>query len=300
MAMGAGPSGFRTAAARAEYHRLYDEAVALSSVPIEQAEVQTSFGTTHVLTAGDRNKPPLVAMHGLSMSSTMWIPLLPILTASHHVRMLDRVGDLNKSCATTVVPSPSRVVEWIDQSLDALEVERAALVGLSIGSWMSAHYAMARRDRVERLALLAPVGVVSNQHMKWLAAMTFNLRLRPTLASAARSFDTFVMDASRPLLSESPWRPIAQQFIVGTPSFHFNVREPRPMKYSIDKLAASEIPALVIVPRDETLHDGPTMAQRFREQMPHAQVELVDDANHLIIIDQPNVVNELLATFLSA
>jgi hypothetical protein len=29
-------------------------------------------------------------------------------------------------------------------------------------------------------------------------------------------------------------------------------------------------------------------------------VELVEDANHLMIIDQPNVVNELLATFLSA
>jgi pimeloyl-ACP methyl ester carboxylesterase len=72
------------------------------------------------------------------------------------------------------------------------------------------------------------------------------------------------------------------------------------MKYSIDKLAASEIPTLVIVPRDETLHDGPTMAKRFREQLPHAKVELVEDANHLMIIDQPNVVNELLATFLSA
>jgi pimeloyl-ACP methyl ester carboxylesterase len=298
--MGAEPSGFRTEAARAEYHRLYDEAVALSSVPIEQSEVQTSFGTTHLLTAGDPSKPPLIAMHGLSISSTMWIPLLPILTASHHVRMLDRVGDLNKSRATAVVPSPSRVVEWIDQSLDALGIERAAFVGLSVGTWMSTHYAMTRPHRVERLALIAPVGLVSNQHPKWLASMTVKLRLRPTVARAARALDTFVVEASRPLLREDPWRPIAQQFVVGTPTFRFNVREPRPMKYSIDKLAASEIPTLVIVPRDETLHDGPTMAQRFREQLPHAQVELVEDANHLMIIDQPNVVNELLAAFLSA
>ena len=121
-------------------------------------------------TAGDRTKPPLVALHGLSINSTMWLPLLQALTDTHHVRMLDRVGDLNKSRATAVVPNPSRVVDWLDQTLDALEIRRAALVGLSIGSWMSAHYAMARPNRVERVALLAPVGIVSLQHPKWLAA----------------------------------------------------------------------------------------------------------------------------------
>jgi pimeloyl-ACP methyl ester carboxylesterase len=190
------------------------------------------------------------------------------------------------------------VVDWLDQTLDALEIRRAAVVGLSIGSWMSAPYAMARPHRVERVAVLAPVGIVSLQHPKWLAAMTFNLRIRPTVARAARSFDMFVMTASRPLLSESPWRPIAQQFIVGTPGFRFALREPRPMTCKLDRLAGSGIPVLVAVPRDETLHDGPTMAERFRRQLPRAQVELIDDANHVVVIDQPEIISEHLRKFL--
>ena len=138
--MAARPSGFKTDAARAEYCRLYDEAIALSPVPVEESDVETSFGTTHVLTAGDPSKPPLVALHAKSFSSTMWVPLLPTLTASHHVRMLDAVGDVNKSVATDVMSSPARVVQWIDEVHDALAIERSPIVAVSIGTWMGTHY----------------------------------------------------------------------------------------------------------------------------------------------------------------
>ena len=42
------------------------------------------------------------------------------------------------------------------------------------------------------------------------------------------------------------------------------------------------------------------MAERFRRQVPHARVVLVDDANHLLFIDQPDVVAEQLRKFLAA
>ncbi|MGH3674710.1 MAG: alpha/beta fold hydrolase [Mycobacterium sp.] len=211
------PSGFKAVAAQEAYCRLYDEALALSAVPVEESDVETSFGTTHVLTAGDPTKPPLVALHALAVSSTMWIPMLPTLTASHHVRMLDAVGDLNKSKAT--------------------------------------HYAMSRPERVERLALVGPAGIVIAQHAKWLATMIYRFQLRSiTPASAGNAFDAWVMPQSRPRLRSDSWRPIAQQFITG-------------------------------------------MAERFRQQLPQARVRLVDDANHLVPIDQPDVVAEELRDF---
>jgi hypothetical protein len=64
------PSAFRSDEAQAEYCRLYDEAIALSPLPVEESDLPTSFGTTHVLTAGDPSKPSL-ALHALSMSSTL-------------------------------------------------------------------------------------------------------------------------------------------------------------------------------------------------------------------------------------
>ena len=51
-------------------------------------------------------------------------------------------------------------------------------------------------------------------------------------------------------------------------------------------------------PHHETLHDGPTMAERFHQQLPHARVELVDDASRLVFIDQADVGYQHLPKFL--
>ena len=42
------PSAFKSDEARADYCRLYDAAIALSPVPVEESDVHTSFGITHL------------------------------------------------------------------------------------------------------------------------------------------------------------------------------------------------------------------------------------------------------------
>ena len=54
----------------------------------------------------------------------------------------------------------------------------------------------------------------------------------------------------------------------------------------------------MMIGRDESLHDGPKMAACFRKQLPAARIEIVDDANHIIAVDQPQIVEKLLADFL--
>jgi pimeloyl-ACP methyl ester carboxylesterase len=294
------PSAFKSDGARAEYYHLYDEAIALSPVPVEESDVRTSFGTTHVLTAGDSSKPPLVALHGKAISSTMWLPMLPVLTATHYVRMLDVIGDSNKSVATSVLSSPERIVRWIDEVLDTLRIERSALVAASLGTWMATHYALARPERVERLALICPGGIVSSLHTRWLVRALLTGSVRSKLAKIEAFVDSMAMEKTRPNLRTDPWRPIVQQLIVGMASFRWNMREPRLVRYNIERLAASGIAVLAVIGRDETLHNGATMAERFRRQVPHARVVLVDDANHLLFVDQPDVVAEQLQKFLAA
>jgi pimeloyl-ACP methyl ester carboxylesterase len=294
------PSAFKSEEARAAYCRLYDEAIGLAEVPVEESAVETSFGTTHVLTAGDPTKPPLVALHGMSTSSTMWLPLLPALTASHQVRMLDTVGDVSKSVATGVLSSPARVVDWIDEALDRLGVSRGAIVAASTGTWMATHYAMARPDRVERLAFVCPAGIVSAQHARWLIRAIIDVSLRGTPAKIEAFFDSHAAEETRQRMRADPWRPVMQQLITGVATFRRGLREPRPVRCNIQRLADSGIPVLAIIGRDETLHDAATMAERFRRRLPGAQVRLVDGAGHFVFIDQQEIVADELQQFLSA
>lgn len=295
------PSGFKTESARVRYCQLYDEAVALSPIPVHQSDTETAFGSTHVLTAGDRSKPALIALHSMGLSSTMWLPLLPTLTASHQVLALDAVGGVNKSVATDVMSSPARVIAWIDQTLDALGVGPVALVGSSIGAWMATTYTAARPDRVSRLALVSPAGIVGSLRLTWLLTMTLKTQFPPTAAKARWMCDQLVMERTRPALRADPWRPMAEQFIFGMPNFRSNLREPRPgMRCDVTALAASGVPVLTLIPRDETGHDGPEMAQRYRQRLPQARVQLIADSNHFMFIDRTDVVTDQLSTFLDA
>jgi pimeloyl-ACP methyl ester carboxylesterase len=291
-------SAFRSDEARAAYCRLYDAALAATSMPVTESDVETSFGRTHVLTAGDASKPPLAAIHPLAFSSTSWLPLLPTLAAEHRVTMIDAIGDVSKSIASKPITNAGHVVAWLDETLRALEVERAAMVAMSMGTWMATQYAMRFPDRVERLALIAPVGLVSTQHLGWMISGYYANYVRPTKARLESFIDTTATPAGRRRLREDPWRPIIQQYVTGTLGFKKAPTAVRPTRCDLQPLASAQIPILVIVGRDESLHDGPKMAARFRQRLPGARVELVDDANHLIPIDQPEIVEKLLADFL--
>jgi pimeloyl-ACP methyl ester carboxylesterase len=291
-------SGFRSEQARATYCKLYDEAIAQTRESLTELDLDSRFGTTHVVVAGDPSNPPLVALHAKSMSSTMWLPLLPALSSSRRVYMLDAVGDLNKSVARRVLSTPAHVVSWIEDTLDALSVRSTAVVGASIGTWMGAHFAMANPERVERLALICPAGLVSRQHTRWLLSALFAAGVRPTPDRVTVLVDSMAMPSTVPRLREDPWRQVVQQFVQGTPAFRTRFNEARPRPANLDRLAGCTFPTLVLVGRDETLHDGSLMAERFRQRLPSADVVLVEDANHLVFIDQTALVLQRLRQFL--
>jgi len=214
----AGISAFRSDDARAAYCQLYDAAVAASTLPVTESDIETSFGRTHVLAAGDPSKPPLVAMHGIQIASTSWLPLLPTLAAAHRVTMIDAIGQVSKSIATKPITEAAHLVAWLDETLRALGIDRAAMVGMSMGAWIATQYALAFPDRVDRLALICPVGLVSELRLRWLLRAYGGLAFRSE-ARLESFLDTLVTPAGRGRLRQDPWQLIMQQFVVGMMGF---------------------------------------------------------------------------------
>ena len=267
-------------------------------MPVTESDIETSFGRTHVLSAGDPSKPPLVAMHGIQIASTSWLPLLPTLAAAHRVTMIDAIGQVSKSIATKPITGAADIVAWLDETLRALGIDRAAMVGLSMGSWMATQYALAFPDRVDRLALIAPAGLVSGLHLRFLLRV-YRLAFRPSEADVESFFDTVVTPAGRGRLRQEPWRLIRQQCVDGVMGFKFAlIGAVRPTRCDLRPLSSARIPVLVIIGRDESLHDGPKMAARFHQRLPEARIEIIDDANHFLPVDQPQIAEKLLADFL--
>ena len=153
------------------------------------------------------------------------------------------------------------------------------MVGMSMGSWIATQYAVAFPDRVDRLALIGPVGLVSG------------LRLR-SAASVLRNGDSAVGGAPRVVPRHSryaggPWAaaagPVAtDQSAVRCRHYGLQIRAyrgPFGQRGATWGRSGRPIPVLVIIGRNELLHDGPKMAARFRQRLPEARIEVIDDAN---------------------
>ncbi|MCV7278659.1 alpha/beta hydrolase [Mycolicibacterium flavescens] len=127
---------------------------------------------------------------------------------------------------------------------------------------------------------------------------------RPTEERVQSFLDTMAMPTKRRLLRQEPWQPIMQQFICGAIGFSLALSNPRPNPWplrsdcDLQRLSSARVPVLTIIGRAESLVDGPKTATRLRQQLPEARVELVDDANHMVFIDQTEIVEKLLAEFL--
>ncbi|MDP3406478.1 MAG: alpha/beta fold hydrolase [Brevundimonas sp.] len=115
----------------------------------------------HVRDTGPREAPTVILLHGFGASLHTWEPWAEVLEDDLRVIRLDLPG------AGLSPPDPvgdytdSRVTALLLALMDLLGVERASLVGNSVGGRLAWTLAAEHPDRVERLVLIAPDGFAS-------------------------------------------------------------------------------------------------------------------------------------------
>jgi len=104
-----------------------------------------------------RRAEPIVLLHPFSLCPEIWKPILPELERHHPVHSLGLPGHLG----TEPLPldfdhSIEAGVDLLAHKLDALGIERAHLVGNSLGGWLAIE--LARRGRARSVVAIAPGG----------------------------------------------------------------------------------------------------------------------------------------------
>ena len=102
--------------------------------------------------------PPLLLLHGIGDSSRSWVPLLDELARDHTVIAPDLLGH-GASAKPRADYSVAAYANGMRDLLDLLEVERATVVGHSLGGGVAAQLAYQYPERCERLVLVASGGV---------------------------------------------------------------------------------------------------------------------------------------------
>lgn len=124
----------------------------------EPRTVEAGSWRIRALEAGPEDAPVLLFLHGYGGDLTGWSLIQPALSADFRTIALDLPGHGGSSKAVAT-GSLEELTAAVRAAMDALAVERAHLVGHSLGGAIA--IALARRDpgRITALTLIAPAGL---------------------------------------------------------------------------------------------------------------------------------------------
>ncbi|PYJ75489.1 MAG: hypothetical protein DME69_14950 [Verrucomicrobia bacterium] len=109
----------------------------------------------HYVEAG--SGAPLILIHGLADNVAVWDSVIPSLAAKFRVIAFDQIG-FGHSDKPLLNYRVSTFVDFLDGLMTELKIERASLVGNSLGGWVAAAFALTHPERVERLVLSDAAG----------------------------------------------------------------------------------------------------------------------------------------------
>jgi 4,5:9,10-diseco-3-hydroxy-5,9,17-trioxoandrosta-1(10),2-diene-4-oate hydrolase len=101
---------------------------------------------------------PVILIHGLGASADIWMYNIEALAKHHQVYALDLVG-----FGRSDKPGPSfsafDYTPFLDDFINALNIDRVSLVGQSLGGGIALHYAIRFPKKVDKLVLVDNAGL---------------------------------------------------------------------------------------------------------------------------------------------
>lgn len=135
-----------------------------NSSSLRFADVQLATGVRlHYAEQGDPGAHPVILLHGITDSWFSFSQVLPKLAANYHVYAPDQRGHGDSD------RPEDKGYAWPDFAadviafMDAMGIERATLVGHSMGSMVAQQVAITAPERVARLVLVASATTVRNE-----------------------------------------------------------------------------------------------------------------------------------------
>jgi pimeloyl-ACP methyl ester carboxylesterase len=290
---GASSKMFKTAAGEAEFMACYDASLAEWPVAYASLRVPTRYGATHVIACGPEDGPTLVLLHAAGTSSTVWLRNVAAVSHTYRTFLVDIVDEPSKSEWSGPLRSRSDSAEWLSDVLDGLKIDCTHLGGMSRGAWLSLNYALAAPNRVKSLMLLAPGGSFTKFRLSFFVHFLFPMFF-PTRARLHRTIQW--LSATGQVVDER----LVDQMFLAVKHFQFPKGGIYPTVFSDAELRRLRLPTLLLVGDHEVLYDPTSALDRAVRLIPGIRAELIADAGHLLIMEQPEIVNGRMVEFLES
>lgn len=240
---------------------------------------------------------PVVFLHAFPLNHTMWAAQTGALAA--HCRCI--APDVRGFGASSAAPpwTMDRFADDVAAVLDAAHVERAVIVGLSMGGYVSFAFWRRHRGRVRALVLADTRATADDEPSRERRRQVIELaRAQGSEAVADRQVTGLLGRTTRekhPDLVTSVRRILASASVEGIiGASEAMIARPD----SSATLATIEVPTLIVVGDEDAI--TPTRdARAMHTGIPGSRLEVLPGAGHLSNLERPAAFNTVLGEFLA-
>ncbi len=280
-----------------------------TAIEVEERRINVGGLTTRYFRAGNDGLP-LVLLHGDSASALDWSWVLPTLGATHRVYAPDFPG-FGESAKPSLEYSPEFLRQFLVDFIDALGIERAVLVGNSLGGLVCLRFALSRPEQVAALVLVDSSGL-GYSVTPALSQLTLPLYgeaaiswCQTPLGAKQRSWLRTSLLFAHPSQVPDVWlaeqermaqMPGFLQATVSSLRAQVNVFGQR--QVLLDSLGQLQMPTLVVWGTDDLVFPK-EQAQDAVSRLQQGYLAFIPDCGHLPHIERPELFSAELSKFLN-
>lgn len=266
------------------------------------------------------NGRAVLLLHGKNFNGYYWESTIRALTAAgFRVVVPDQIGFGKSSKPEHYQYSFQQLATNTRALLDHLGIEGVSVVGHSMGGMLAVRFALMFPDRVEKLALIDPIGLEDWKRVvpyrtidEWYAS---ELKITPD-GQKKYQIESYYHGQWKP--EYEPWVRLATGWlsspdypnVAWNSALTYDMIFTQPVCYEFDDL---DVPTLLVVgsldrtalgrqwaPDDvkETLGDYPNLAKSAASEIAGCQLEILEGVGHVPQIEAPDILFPILLKFL--
>jgi pimeloyl-ACP methyl ester carboxylesterase len=252
---------------------------------------------------------PVILIHGIGGYIESWLPNFATLATQYQVYAVDLPGHGRTEKPRNISYTIESLSQFINDFMAARGVEKAHIVGHSLGGAIGTRLALRQPEAVDRLVLVGSAGLGKGGAMMLKIVsipLLGEVLTRPSLSGSASSTKilvynpTVMTDDLIELSYQMSALPGAQQSFLRTLRSNANFLGQKESMYGTNTRGIASItnPVLVIWGRQDQVipvAHADTAAKGF----PNVQVHIFDNCGHLPMLEYTSEFNRLILDFLS-
>jgi pimeloyl-ACP methyl ester carboxylesterase len=242
--------------------------------------------------------PPLVFLHGLGGSRTVWDPVIPLLSPRFQVVAVDLRGHGRSPLPEGSTFSFAELADDVRALLDRLALPSVHLVGLSAGGFLALRLALDHGNRLRSLTLIGSAAQCDG-HTRAIGQHWAEVY-------QTEGFDAYALRLLKDLyypdwieahldFADQLRAQVKDQDLRGAVQWGLNVRG-FDVRGQVGRL---RLPTFILHGMDDRVVDS-SHARYLRQSIPGAQLKLFPRTGHFVPIEHPTEVAETLAAFVNA